>query len=79
MPDVGIQCHLLYLLLVRATSHLAPPMNLEYLLGWRKKLLFPRPIKLPIDDEMVQRWLIVSGRAVLVDYALIVVHRKSAM
>jgi hypothetical protein len=56
------QCRVLYLLLVRATFHLASPIRSDCLLGWRSRLLSPRLIKLPMDDEMVQRWIIVSDR-----------------
>ncbi|OAX39128.1 hypothetical protein K503DRAFT_109367 [Rhizopogon vinicolor AM-OR11-026] len=58
------QCRMLYLLLVRATFHLASPIHSDYLLGWRNRLLFQRLPKLPMHDEMVQRWIIVSDRIV---------------
>lgn len=58
------QCHMLYLLLVRATFCLASPIDSDYLLDWRNRLLRPRPIKLAMDNEMVKRWIIVSDLTV---------------
>ena len=74
------QCRMLYLMLVRATFHLACHINSDYLLAWRDRLLSRRATKLPMGNDMVQRWLIVSDRIVpfiCVDQRL--VCRSSAM
>ncbi|KAG0698874.1 hypothetical protein DFH29DRAFT_939609 [Suillus ampliporus] len=69
------QCRMLYLLITRATFHIVSPIHRDCLLGWRKRLLFPKPIRLPMDDEMVQRWIIelcnVIDRAVAQSQAIV--------
>ncbi|KAG1739862.1 uncharacterized protein EDB91DRAFT_1134199 [Suillus paluster] len=69
------QCRMLYLMLVRATFHIASPIQPSCLLAWHKKLLSPKRIRLPMDDVMVQRWIIelcnVIDKAVVQNQAIV--------
>lgn len=58
------QYRIIHLLVLRATFRTVYTIHSDFLLGWRERLLFPMQIMLPIGDQMVQRWILVSSCAV---------------
>ncbi|KAH7910962.1 hypothetical protein BJ138DRAFT_1151743 [Hygrophoropsis aurantiaca] len=73
------QCRALYLLLLRASAHLAAPILSDDLIAWRNRLSDSKRNNLFRNDEMAQRWIIeicnIIDRAIT-ENAVLLAERK---
>lgn len=58
------QYRIIHLLVLRATFETVYTIPSDILIGWLERLLFPMQIMLPVGDQMVQRWILISSCAV---------------